>query len=161
MRRIQPNTYNGNKQLMQCIQSFAVLELLQNSDDIYLHVPLLSDTPIVNNKAGEFALALPDVDVHQLGLIRLLLSLADRGTYIHISYRDDVSSLVLENLTHSRIAISRRTSIYPPGWITERYALSGLIHFRADRIDFHENEITVLSDPVQVEELLMKAKSAW
>lgn len=161
MRRIQPNTYNGNKQLMQCIQSFSVLELIQNSDNIYLHVPLLSDTPIINNKAGEFALALPDMDVHRLGLIRLLLSLAHRGTHIHISYCDDVSGLIVENLTHPRITIARRTLIYPPGWITERYALSGLIHFRPDRIDFHENEIVVLSNPVQVEELLMKAKSVW
>lgn len=161
MRKIQPNTYSSNRQLAQCVQSFAVLELLQNSDTIYLHVPCLSDSRVVHNQAGEFSLALPDTDIQQLNLTSLLGLLAERGSSIYICCRDDISNLIAESLKHPAITISQRASIYPPGWITERYALSGVIYFRPDRIDFYENEIEVLSDPVQVEELFMKAKSAW
>lgn len=161
MRTIQPNTYKGNQQLMFCLQSFAVLELIQNSPALYIHVPLLQDTTIILNKAGEFSSVLPDIARQQLRLTELLMLLAERGSEIHISYRDEVSPLILENLQHSGIQIRQYASIYPPGWITKKYALSGLIYFRSDRLDFFEDEIKIFTEPDEVDKLLLNAQSAW
>lgn len=161
MRRIQPNTYGSGRQLIQCLQSFAVMELLHNSENIYIHAPLLNDVPIVNSRAGEFSFALPDASLNQLSLTHLLSLLADRGSQIHICFRENINTLLLEKLNHPSITLSQRTSIYPPGWVTESYALSGVIYFRSDRIEFFEDEIKIFTEKDDVDKLLLNAQSTW
>ncbi len=161
MRIIQPSVRDGRSQLMRCLQSFVVFELLKNSKQIYIHTPILQDTRVLMNKTGEFTPALPDASWRNLYLSQLLKLLADQESKIHIRYRDTLDALLYANLQHPNIQLSQNATIYPPGWITESYAIAGIMYFRPDDISFFENEITISTESYEVDKLLLTVRSTW
>lgn len=161
MRTIQPNTRDGSRQLMRCFQSFAIFELLKNSRQLYIHIPILQDTCLLTNKSGEFTAVLPDASLQHLHLSQFLILLADRGTHIYIRYRDPLEVLLHEHLQHPRICLSQNPTIYPPGWVTESYAILGVMYFRPQEVSIFENEITISTEHQDVDKSLLMARSTW
>lgn len=161
MRAIQPSMRDGNRQLMRCFQSFAVFELLKNSQYLYIHTPILQDTRLLTNNAGEFTPALPDASWQYLHLSQFLTLLAERETNIYIRYRDPLDALMNAHLQHPRIRLSQHNTTYPPGWITESYTISGVMYFRPEGVNFFDNEIVISTERQDVDKLLLTAQSTW
>ena len=62
---------------------------------------------------------------------------------------------------HPNIQIKQSADIYPPGWIGDKYAISGTIIFLRDQVALDENEVTFLTSENKVQTTIMNAQAAW
>ena len=161
MRTLQPNLRGVNIKLARLLQTVIALELLNSSKNIYLNVRELNDTLILPNAAGEFSAVLPEMGLEIFSLTQVLIIFATRGTQIFIRHRMPISSIMHSKLIHSNIQIKQSADIYPPGWIGDKYTISGTIKFLRDQVGLDENEVTFLTTEHEVHTTIMNAQANW
>jgi hypothetical protein len=152
LRRISTYGDGPSQQVADVLQALFVGELLSPSRDVWVVSPWLSDIPVLDNRGGEFAVLLPGASSRTLSLVDVLVTLAERGTRLHVVTRQDPSNQpVLQRLRAARallpaIDISIRERIHEKGLLTSRLYLEGSMNFTHAGRERNEEGLSVNSD---------------
>ena len=81
------NSRLSPRQIPELLQTVFVAELLIPSRCLWLVSPWVSDIPIIDNTANNFLALEPSWSRSRIRLSQVLLTLAEKGTTIHVATR--------------------------------------------------------------------------
>jgi hypothetical protein len=164
-RTVKSRARGSSVQLIDCLKSLFVLELLQPSEELYLISPWLSKVPLIDNRFGQFRAISGDYDKAELNLADTLILLAQRGTKVHILYRrpaNEMTHLFIESVRDiRRIECRSSEELHEKGLITSHFYLRGSMNFTYAGININDEHVELTTDEAMIWKALQEAKIIW
>lgn len=164
-RTIKSRARGSSVQLLDCLKSLFVLELLQPSEELYLISPWLSKVPLIDNRFGQFRAIAGDYDKAELNLADILILLAHRGTKVRILYRHPTNEMTyafIESVRGiRRIECRSSKELHEKGLITSHFYLWGSMNFTYAGININDEHVELTTDETMIWKALQEAKISW
>lgn len=162
-RVIQARLQDSALQLRDCLRSLLALELCYPSQKLYLVAPVLNDTPLLVNEAGQLAPLLADVGQRTLSLAHTLNLLAERGGQVHVIYAQQhpQNTAFVQKLDASMVSVRADESTYHNGLFGDHFTLTGMMHFAPETVSIAGDHITLNTEPDAVRRALFEVREYW
>jgi hypothetical protein len=149
-------------QLTEVLRSLIALELMAPSETISLISPWISDMPLVDNRFGQFRAIMPEMGKTQLGLVDVLITLAERGCQVRVMYRPHVPQTegFLRRLPPF-IKCKAIEHLHEKGLICNHFYLRGSMNFTYSGVNLNEESIELTTQPDQVAKACLEAQYMW
>jgi hypothetical protein len=160
-RRITSNARGGSVQLTDCLHSIFALELMSPSPEVYLISPLISNIPLINNRFGQFRVAMGDNEEDELHLATILSILANRGSKVRIIYYPHSQTEEFLHLLPPDIDFRGSKTLHKNGLITKHCYLRGSMNFTYSGVNLNDEEVEFTTDATDVSYALIEAQQRW
>lgn len=164
-RVIKSRAPSSSVQLVNCLASLFVFELLQPSKELYLISPWLSKVPLIDNRFGQFRPFARELGKDFLHLGDILTLLAAHGTQVHVLYRQPVHPITAQFVESLRltenIACRSAVALHEKGLITSHFYLRGSMNFTYSGIKINDESVELTDDEAIVWKALQEAKVSW
>jgi hypothetical protein len=164
-RVIKSKARGSSVQLLHCLSSLFVTELLNPSPELYLISPWISKVSLINNRFGQFRAVTSGLNKSELHLGDILTLLAEKGTHIFIMCRPNhplTEEFVKPLLTaHSGIQCRRREALHEKGLITHNFYLRGSMNFTYSGVNLNDESVELTLSSQAIARALIEAKADW
>ena len=153
------------------LQTIFALELVAPSGGLWLVSPWISDIPIIDNRAGDFATVLdPAWGDRWITLSEVLARLVTLGTHVVLGVRPEheyTDAFVnrtreLARLgTDDRLIISRSDDLHHKGLLTDRCHLGGSMNFTFNGIALLQETVRYTTHPAELADLRLEYHATW
>lgn len=155
-------SHNGIGTLIDSLTSIFSLEAALPSKEIYLISPFLSNSPIIQNKHGEYTDLFPFSEGKTIFLSDIFTTLAWRGSDIRIicnPERPETKKFI--NLLGNNVEIRKLSNNHEKGLFTNHIYLHGSMNFTYRGININGENIRITSNGSEVNHALMSARARW
>jgi phosphatidylserine/phosphatidylglycerophosphate/cardiolipin synthase-like enzyme len=161
-RSIKSKARGSSVQLIDCLSSLFLLELLSPSPELYLISPWLSKVVLINNRFGQFRAVTSQLNKSELDLTDILTMLADRGTRVRIMCRPQSNQTedVLTSLPNS-VECRRMETLHEKGLVSHHFYLRGSMNFTHAGVNLNDESIELTRNPDEVARALVAARARW
>jgi hypothetical protein len=153
------------------LQTIFALELAAPSGGLWLVSPWISDIPVIDNRAGDFATVLdPAWGDRWITLSEVLARLVTLGTHVVLGVRwehefTDAFVSRTEELarlgTADRLTVIRREDLHHKGLLTDRCHLGGSMNFTFNGIALLQETIRYTTDGAELADLRIEYNANW
>ncbi len=150
--------------IVELIQSALALELLHPSKTLWFGSAWISDIPILNNRAFQFASLEPDWPAEMISLSTVLLAIARRGTKLIIITRENednanfIQKIQSSTFYNKNIVLILRDEFHEKGLLADDYEIFGTMNFTYKGIYTNDERIAYRTD---ISQLAERQLTAW
>jgi len=162
------NSRLSPRQIPELLQSVFVAELLVPSRCIWLVSPWVSDIPIIDNTANNFLTLEPSWSRSRIRLSQVLLTLAEKGTTIHVATRPDTHNRsfmegfkMMADAKGLAVKLHQKEELHAKGLVGDSFALNGSMNFTFNGISVNEEELNYYTDPTAISERKIILTERW
>lgn len=150
------------KSVRNLVENVAAMELLQPSSVIWLVSPAIRDIEVLDNRAGAYRAAGPDLPLTRLRLSRILArAVASGGRLMLYTHQLSESRFLMEQLKGllpardlaERVICGERDLLPTVGWLGDDYCLTGSMNFAHADLWHRDDKMTMQTCPQRVEQL--------
>ena len=134
------------------LQSLFLLEIVKPSKRIWLGSAWISDIAIINNRAKQCASFEPDWPEDYISLVKVLESIAKRGTEVIIITRNErtnhsfIEKIEHISKTYSNLKLILKDEFHEKGLLGTNYELMGSMNFTYNGIQINDEHIKYTFD---------------
>ncbi|WP_082588408.1 phospholipase D-like domain-containing protein DpdK [Terrabacter sp. Root181] len=152
------------------LSALLVAELLSPSRELWLISPWVSDIPVIDNRSDAFASLSEEWPTQEIGLARVFVSLAERGTAVRLLTRPDAHNLRFIETTRARAQLRNvgerfqaKTGqvLHEKGLLSSAWYVSGSMNFTRNGILILEEALRFDSDPRVIGEARLAFMNRW
>lgn len=150
------------------LQGLFVAEALQPSDPLWILSGWISDIPIIDNRARQFAIVDPDWPIGLVPISSILRTMLARGGSLAMVLRDvEHNRSFVERIRSLRIAFPNRIKIklapdfHEKDIVGRDFVLSGSMNFTFRGIEVNDEHIIFRSDAATVAERRLTLEAHW
>lgn len=161
-RSIKSKARGSSVQLLDCLSSLFLLELLSPSPELYLISPWLSKVVLIHNRFGQFRAIASELNKSELHLADILTLLAKKGTQVRILCRphNHQTEEVLELLPAS-VEYRHTETLHEKGLISHHFYLRGSMNFTYAGVNLNDESVELTRNPDEVARALIAARAQW
>jgi len=166
-RRIFKSKTTGSSVLNELLTHMFIAEFMKPSSEFWIISPWISDVNIIDNTSSNFDILNPDWKGRYIKLSEIIIKILSHGTNLHIITRHDQHNQTFINLIKNksieeglteRLVIKQRDLIHSKGILSEHGCLSGSMNITISGLQFNEEKIDYITDPIVVNEELIYSK---
>jgi hypothetical protein len=157
-----------SRAIRDLLQSLFVLEALQPSQPLWLLSAWITDTPLLDNSARQFAAIDPEWDTGPVMLSRILRTILERSGHIHvITRKDEINRPFVEKLRAlqtdhgGRLLVLVEDNFHDKGLIGADYELAGSMNFTGKAITGGVEHVILRTDATTVAERRLELNALW
>jgi hypothetical protein len=157
-----------SRAIRDLLQSLFVLEALQPSQTLWLLSAWVTDAPMLDNSARQFAAVDPEWDTGPVTLSRILRTILERSGRIHvITRKHDINRPFVDKLRPlqqehpGRLLVLVEEDFHDKGLIGQHYELAGSMNFTAKGIQTNAEHVILRTDPATVAERHLVLTQLW
>ena len=150
------------------LQGLFVAEAIQPSDPLWILSGWISDIPIVDNRARQFAIVDPDWPIDLVPLSSVLRTMLARGGSLAIVLRDvEHNRFFVERLRvlrfeyPDRIKTALTPDFHEKDIVGSDFVLSGSMNFTFRGLEVNDEHIVLRTDPSTVAERRLTLEARW
>jgi len=150
------------------LQSVFASEVLCPSDRLWLVSPWVSDIPVLDNSAGQFATLAPELERVHVRLSEVFAYLAEQGTQIRVAVRDlernrpfCTAMATAVARCPGRVVVHQASELHEKGLLGARYYLCGSFNLTFGGISMNEEVGHFITDPEAVSAHRIQLASRW
>lgn len=161
-RSIKSKARGSSVQLIDCLSSLFLLELLSPSPELYLISPWLSKVALINNRFGQFRAVTSELNKSELHLADILTLLSEKGTRVRILCRprspqtEEVLALLPKN-----IECRRTETLHEKGLISHHFYLRGSMNFTYAGVNLNDESLELTRKPEEVAGAIIAVRARW
>lgn len=162
------NSRLSPRQIPELLQTVFVAELLIPSRCLWLVSPWVSDIPIIDNTANNFLALEPSWSRSRIRLSQVLLTLAEKGTTIHVATRTDThnrsfmeSLKMMADVKGLTVQLHQQEELHAKGLVGDSFAINGSMNFTFNGITVNEEEVNYYTDPKAIAERKIILTERW
>lgn len=161
-RSIKSKARGSSVQLIDCLSSLFLLELLNPSPELYLISPWLSKVVLINNRFGQFRAVTSELNKSELHLADILTLLAEKGAHVRIMCRphsnqtEDVLALLPKSIEYRHME-----KLHEKGLISHHFYLRGSMNFTHAGVNLNDESIELTREPDEVARAIIAARARW
>lgn len=157
-----------SRAIRDLLQSLFVLETVRPSKPLWLLSAWVTDAPMLNNGARQFAAIDPEWGAGTVRLIGVLRTVLERGGHLNvITRRHPWNEPFIEQLRRFRrdfpvrFAMLADDNFHDKGLIGEDYELAGSMNFTSKGIETNSEHLIFRTDPGIVAERHLELNARW
>ena len=171
-RTILKSQIQRQAEVADLLQSLFALELVAPSRAIWIVSPWISDIPVLDNRAGEYATIIdPHWGERWVSLSEVLGRVLRTGTYVQLGIRveHEHTDLFVERMTsiaerdggRDRLTITRDDNLHLKGLLADRWYLAGSMNLTANGVQILEEGIRYTTIESEVAEARINYRDRW
>jgi hypothetical protein len=145
-----PRVLRRPQQIRDVLASLLACELICPSERLFLVSPWVSDIPVLRNDAGEFAAMAPSWPRTRVCLSRVLATLAERGTAVHIAItpaEHNAAFVARMRDAAGCVLLLESPTLHEKGLLGDDYYLMGSLSFTVNGITLNDELANLHTDP--------------
>lgn len=167
LRRIFKSKTTGSSVLNELLTHMFIAEFMKPSTEFWIISPWISDVNIIDNTSSNFDVLNPDWKGRYIKLSEIIIKILSHGTNMFIITRQDhhnetflnlIGNKAIEEGLTERLITRKRELIHSKGILSEHGCLSGSMNITIKGLQFNEENIDYITDPLVVNEALIYSK---
>jgi hypothetical protein len=157
-----------SRAIRDLLQSLFVLEAVRPSQPLWLLSAWVTDAPIINNGARQFAAIDPEWTAGTVTLVRVLRTILERGGHINvITRRHDWNNAFIEEMRRFqrdfpvRLALLTEDDFHDKGLLGDDYELAGSMNFTRKGIEVNSEHLILRTDRRIIAERRLELNARW
>ena len=157
-----------SRAIRDLLQSLFVIESVQPSQPLWLLSAWVTDAPMLDNSARQFAAIDPEWHAGQVLLSEVLRTILTRGGAVNIVTRPDALNATfmarmraLQSSYSGRLKLLVEENFHEKGLVGDQYELSGSMNFTRAGINVNTEHIIFRTDPATVAERRLELNARW
>ena len=157
-----------SRAIRDLLQSLFVLEAARPSKPLWLLSAWVTDAPMLNNGARQFAALDPEWGAGPVTLIKVVRTILERGGHINvITRRHEWNNSFIEHMRRFqrdfpvRLALLAEEDFHDKGLLGDDYELAGSMNFTRKGIEVNSEHLIFRTDPRIVAERHLELNARW
>ena len=157
-----------SRAIRDLLQSLFVMEALQTSRSLWLLSAWVTDAPVIDNSARQFAGVDAEWSAGDVVLSAVLRTILERGGVVNVVTRnDEINAPFIETARRLRALFGRRLGLvlepnfHDKGLVGDRFEVAGSMNFTRKGITTNDEHVMYRTDVAQIAERRLVLSNLW